>query len=103
MPAYGVKDVAEMFNISRFDYVKIDVEGAEGMVFAPGADTSWVADTDLISMEVHYGFAQYFALEAVSGRVDAALGQQGFRIANDNEHLYYVSQTLASKIMPDGT
>jgi hypothetical protein len=122
LPAYSVADVAARYNISAFDYVKIDIEGgwwevsweqawgdvraqlahalseivrfcccrqlchlpsgrtlhflsssqppspcvaagAEGMVFDPSANTSWVRQAKLISLEAHDFFAQHFGLK----------------------------------------
>ena len=31
----------------------VDIEGAEGMVFMPGADTRWIQKARLVSLEVH--------------------------------------------------
>lgn len=31
----------------------VDIEGAEGMVFMPGADMSWIQQARLVSLEVH--------------------------------------------------
>jgi hypothetical protein len=33
------------------------------MVFAPGADVSWIQDTKLVSLEVHDSFAKHFGLK----------------------------------------
>jgi len=61
--AYGVSDLAKMFGITAFDFVKIDIEGAEGQVFAPNANIKWVDEAKVISLEVHDYFAGYFGLK----------------------------------------
>lgn len=53
MPAYGVQDIADMLDIPAFDFVKIDIEGAEGMVFEPGNDFSWIGKARAVSLEIH--------------------------------------------------
>lgn len=63
MQAYPVTHIAKQFGIEAFDFVKIDIEGAEGQVFAPNADVSWVPHAKVISLEVHDYFAGYFGLE----------------------------------------
>ncbi|KAI7846436.1 hypothetical protein COHA_000048 [Chlorella ohadii] len=85
------KDVAQMFNIPRFDFVKIDIEGAEGRVFVPGADLSWLGGPRVVSLEIHDFFAERFGMTAVSGHVDAAFAQHpNYQIARDNEHVFFI-------------
>jgi Methyltransferase FkbM domain len=62
LDAYGVADIAAKFDIPAFDFIKIDIEGAEGMVFEPDADFSWIQTTKLLSLEVHDYFAPHFGL-----------------------------------------
>ncbi|KAL4857493.1 Glycosyltransferase family protein 64 protein C5 [Chlorella vulgaris] len=92
MPAYSVQDLATLLSIPAFDLVKIDIEGAEGMVFAPGGDFSWISEAKVVSMEIHDYFGSYFGLEEdqVSRRVDAAFNTTGYQIASDNEHVMYI-------------
>jgi FkbM family methyltransferase len=63
MQAYSVADIAAMFKIPEFDFVKIDIEGAEGQVFDPRADVAWAAKARVLSLEVHDYFAGYFGLK----------------------------------------
>lgn len=39
--------------------------GAEGMVFAPGGDFSWISQAKVVSMELHDYFSGYFGLGEV--------------------------------------
>ncbi len=64
------------------------------MVFAPGADLSWIKDAKVVSLEVHDFFAKTFGLEAVSGRVHAAFKDTGYALAGDNEHMFYIAPEL---------
>lgn len=62
-----MQDLATLLSIPAFDLVKIDIEGAEGMVFAPGGDFSWISEAKVVSMEIHDYFGSYFGLEQVRG------------------------------------
>lgn len=95
MPAYGVGDLAKMFNISAFDFVKIDIEGAEGQVFSPDADVSWIDAAKVISLEVHDYFAGYFGLQDVSSYIDNAMTGRPFTIVSDNEHVLFLSKDVS--------
>eukprot|EP00887_Chlorella_sp_A99_P000999 scaffold5.g999.t1 len=101
LQAYSVRDIAKMFDIPSFDMVKIDIEGAEGMVFAPGADMSWVDDVKVGVMEVHDRFAGYFGLRAVGSRVKKAFDQR-FDIAWDNEHVVFINKTFLQALKSQG-
>jgi FkbM family methyltransferase len=63
--AYSVSDVAALAGVPAFDFVKIDIEGAEGRVFDPeaGTDVAWLPAARVISLEVHDYFAGYFGLQ----------------------------------------
>ena len=106
MPAYGVKDIAKRFDIPAFDLVKIDIEGAEGMVFAPRADTSWIGDAAVISLEVHDYFGAYFGLnrpQEISSRIDAKMKnyRHEFKTVSDNEHVMYISNGVVDDLMTE--
>ena len=53
--AVGVKDLAEMFEGSRIDLLKIDIEGAEKEVFQHGMN-QWIDQVDTIAVELHDRF-----------------------------------------------
>eukprot|EP00887_Chlorella_sp_A99_P001000 scaffold5.g1000.t1 len=97
LQAYSVKDIAKMFDIPAFDMVKIDIEGAEGMVFAPGTDLSWVDDVKVGVMEVHDWFAGYFGLRAVGSRVKNAFDER-FDTAWDNEHVVFMRKSFTQEL-----
>lgn len=101
LQAYGVKDLGRKFGISGFDFVKIDIEGAEGMVLAPEEDVSWIDKAMVVSLEVHDFFAGYFALGAkdISSRVEQAFRYRKYAKASDNEHVMYVNYKLLKTIM----
>lgn len=100
MPAYGVQDIADMLDIPAFDFVKIDIEGAEGMVFEPGNDFSWIGKARAVSLEIHDYFAGYFDLKPneVSSRVDAAFNTTGYSLVSDNEHVIFLSPALRKAV-----
>ncbi len=96
--AYSVAGVAALFaDVPAFDFVKIDIEGAEGAVFDPAtADLSWVDAARVISLEVHDYFAENFGLPDVSSRVHAAMAGRPFEVVTDNEHVYYLAERAAA-------
>ena len=98
LQAYGVADLAAMHDIPAFDFVKIDIEGAEGQVFDPAADVSWIDEAKVISLEVHDYFAGYFGLKDVSSRIAAAFKGRPFAIVSDNEHVMYVTKDVAGSL-----
>jgi FkbM family methyltransferase len=101
MQAYGVSDLAEMHNIPAFDFIKIDIEGAEGVVFAPGADISWINTASAVSLEIHDDFHHYFGLEKreISTRIANAFNKKPFGLATDNEHKIFASYTLLKTLL----
>ena len=99
--AYGVKDLARMHKIPKFDLVKIDIEGAEGRVFDPKADMSWIKDTMAVSLELHDFFAGYFGLKGtqITDRVVKAFKKLPFGMATDNEHTIFISYKLLQTLV----
>lgn len=98
MQAYSVSDLAKMYDIPAFDFVKIDIEGAEGQVYAPGSQFGWVDAAKAISLEVHDYFAGYFGLKDVSTRIAKVMKDRPFRIVSDNEHILYLKEEVAKTI-----
>jgi FkbM family methyltransferase len=99
LQAYSVADVAAMHGIPAFDFVKIDIEGAEGVVFDPAtADLSWVDAARVISLEVHDYFAQHFGLADVSTNIGAAMAGRPFTIVADNEHVFYLKRDVVEAL-----
>ncbi|KAL4855450.1 hypothetical protein ACK3TF_003986 [Chlorella vulgaris] len=108
MPAFSVQDVAAKFDIPAFDFMKIDIEGAEGMVFASGGDFSWISQAKVVSMELHDYFSGYFGLgepdaQPVSRRVEAAFKSSGYSIATDNEHVMYIQPQHLQAVLASQT
>ena len=66
-PPPTVQEVAEKYGIPAFQYVKVDIEGGEGDVFGPGADTSWITEAQAVSVKLHEAFARHYDLK-VGGR-----------------------------------
>ena len=101
MQAYGVWDLAKMHNVPAFDFIKIDIEGAEGQVFAPGEDISWIDTAYAVSLELHDFFHGYFGLgeTEISTRVAKAFEKRPFGMATDNEHTIYARYNLLNTLL----
>lgn len=104
--AFSVADLQAMFSIDSFDLVKLDIEGAESMVFDPEADISWLNRTKLCIIEVHDFFGGYFGVSEdgeTSRRVDSALmgGSKDVVKLSDNEHTVYLTQSLLDSVLQE--
>jgi FkbM family methyltransferase len=99
MQAYGVNDLAKKFNVPAFEFVKIDVEGAEAKVFDPSLDLSWINSAKVISLEVHDRFAGYFGMERISPRIYSVMSGRPFTMLSDNEHVFYVSNDIMDDLL----
>mmetsp|Transcript_7862 Transcript_7862/g.15814 ORF Transcript_7862/g.15814 Transcript_7862/m.15814 type:complete len:399 (-) Transcript_7862:52-1248(-) len=102
--AFSVADLQEMHGIDSFDLVKLDIEGAESIIFGPEADTSWLNRTKLCIIEVHDFFGGYFGVSEhgeTSRRVDSALmGTPSDMVKlSDNEHKIYLTQSLLDLVL----
>lgn len=53
VPAFDIPALLRQTNHPRISILKIDIEGAETEVFAPTADTSWLARVDNLVIELH--------------------------------------------------
>ena len=99
LQAYSVSDVAALHGVPAFDFVKVDIEGAEGVVFDPAsADLSWVDAARVISLEVHDYFAGHFGLKDVSTNIGAAMAGRPFTIVADNEHVFYLKKDVVEAL-----
>eukprot|EP00887_Chlorella_sp_A99_P000041 scaffold16.g41.t1 len=76
----------------------LDIEGSEGMVFAPGTDVSWMGGASLITMELHDGFGKHYGLREgeIYRRVSAAFNASlsGWTVVTDQELWFLVSDAL---------
>ena len=103
LEAYSIKEIAAIHNIPHFDVIKIDIEGAEGMVFSPKADVSWIKTASVVSLEIHDYFGGYYGLNntgEISNRIASAFrNYQLFANATDNEHTFFINyKTLKTLI-----
>jgi FkbM family methyltransferase len=58
----SLPDLMTAYGIDRISLLKVDIEGGEFGVFAPGEDLSWLDRVDQIAREVHHGFGDVGAL-----------------------------------------
>ena len=49
----SVEGLMRRHHVTKFEFVKIDIEGAEHVVFARDRDLDWLQDIDLMAMEIH--------------------------------------------------
>ena len=84
-----VNQIMNMFSLTHFDCVKMDIEGEEIEIFTdPKSDLSWLEHTSALRIEVHV----HEKYNRVNGSV---LEQHGFRTWRDTRHK---SATLAVRL-----
>ncbi|HWS15237.1 MAG TPA: FkbM family methyltransferase [Candidatus Methylomirabilis sp.] len=74
-----IPSIISRYGLSRIDFVKMDIEGEEENVLAPGCDLSWLAVVGSMNIEIH-GDA------SLTGSVLAVLERHGFRAWKDLHH-----------------
>jgi len=76
-PSITIADMIREHGLTRIDYVKMDIEGAEYEVFQQ--DTSWLDITDQIKIEIHYDAEMFKFFEQ-------RLRERGFEAIKDTHH-----------------
>ena len=76
--AYTIQKLMNENNFSHIDLLKIDIEGAEKLVFSSDSDTSFLSKTKYIAIEIH---DEFNCREEIYNR----LSKYGFKYFNDGE------------------
>jgi FkbM family methyltransferase len=78
VPAYGVADLLEIAGWEQLDILKMDIEGAEAVVFA-GETASWIDRVDTMVIELHddtsFGPASSIVTRATRGFTSSPSGE----------------------------
>lgn len=74
-----IPSIISGYGLSRIDYVKMDIEGEEANVLAPGGDLSWLGMVGSMNIEIH-GDA------SLMKSVLAVLEKHGLRAWKDQHH-----------------
>ena len=57
--AVTVEDLLTRFNISEFQYLKIDIEGSEAKVLKYPASSTWLKNARLVSVDIHTQYVEH--------------------------------------------
>jgi len=79
-----IQSLLKQHRITGFDYAKLDIEGAEYAVLGENADTSWLKNTSLVSIEIHGDHAP----------IDAVMTQYGLKGSGVGEYVFYARPKL---------
>lgn len=80
--AISIQDLCDEYDIEKIDLVKMDVEGAEDVIFSE--NIMWIDRTSAIVMEVHEEIAP-----GVSERIDRIMTEKGFLSSKFGENIFY--------------
>jgi FkbM family methyltransferase len=84
-PSITMQSLLAKYNISRIDYLKMDIEGAEAEIIL-NADCSWLDRVDALKIELHHVAYRDFR---------EVLTAQGFRCRKDTRHWSCIVATRA--------
>ena len=59
----SVNNLKGMFDIPGFDFVYLDIEGAEAALFSRVADLSWLSEAKVVAIKIHEKLGKYYGLE----------------------------------------
>ena len=79
-----IQKLLEQYRLTGFDYVKLDIEGAEYAVLGKDADTSWISNTSLLSIEIHGDHTP----------IDAVMERYGMLASPCAEYVFYARPEL---------
>jgi FkbM family methyltransferase len=92
-PAVSIPQIMSRYRIEKLGLLKVDIEGGEFAVLAPGEDLGWLRHVDQIALEVHPGFGDPAALAGRLRRHGFTVDLRdngGSRVAASSDELGYV-------------
>ena len=97
----SVQSLLSMFDIPAFDFVYLDIEGAEAFVFSRAADLKWVAGAKVIAIKLHENLGKYYGVEGrLVAQVSAAFVGRGYVVVQDGDVMILISPDMVDD-MPD--
>ena len=95
----SVNNLLEMFDIPAFDFVYLDVEGSEAVIFSGAADLRWLSNAKVIAIKMHSKLGKYFGIEKkLVTHVSAAFSGRNFHVVTDESHVILLSGEMMQKI-----
>ncbi|KAH7624375.1 hypothetical protein Ndes2526B_g00566 [Nannochloris sp. 'desiccata'] len=95
----SVNNLLGMFDIPAFDFVYLDMEGSEAVVFSGAADLRWLSSAKVIAMKMHDALGKYFGIEKeLVQHVSGAFAGRNFHVVADDVHVILISGEMMKKI-----
>jgi hypothetical protein len=95
----SVNNLLGMFDIPAFDFVYLDMEGSEAVVFSGAADLRWLSNAKVVAIKVHNSLGKYFGIEKkLVQHVSAAFTGRNFHVVADDIHIILISGEMMLKI-----
>ncbi len=82
--AITIDSLLDSYTISKVDFLKMDIEGAEAQIFLDSDFNKWASRVNILSMEVHG--ASGFTSEALFEKISYCLQQAGFIVFKSSIH-----------------
>ncbi|MBS1609321.1 MAG: FkbM family methyltransferase [Bacteroidetes bacterium] len=82
--AITIDRLLDSYNVSRVDFLKMDIEGAEAQIFLESDFNKWASRVNILSIEVHG--AGNFTSETVFEKISYCLRQAGFTVFKSSAH-----------------
>lgn len=96
---FSVNNLLGMFDIPAFDFVYLDMEGSEAVVFSGAADLRWLSSAKVIAIKMHDSLGKYFGIEKdLVQHVSAAFFGRNFHVVADDVHVILISREMLHKI-----
>lgn len=92
--ATSVPTLMKKYNISSFQYAKIDIEGSEYQVFTEKTSKDWISGFDMLSMESHPSLTTPEGADAL----DSYLMSKGFAKTQHHEYEFWASEELQAHL-----
>jgi hypothetical protein len=95
----SVNNLLEMFDIPAFDFVYLDMEGSEAVVFSGAADLRWLSQAKVIAIKMHDSLGKYFGIDKkLVAHVSAAFTGRNFHVVADTSHVILISGDMMQRI-----
>lgn len=97
---FSVNNLLGMFDIPAFDFVYLDMEGSEAVVFSGAADLRWLSSAKVIAIKMHDSLGKYFGIEKeLVQHVSAAFTGKNYHVVTDDVHVILISGEIFQKIL----
>ncbi|CAL8466429.1 g5965 [Coccomyxa elongata] len=97
--AISMQSLLSKYNLTSFDYIKLDIEGSEWQLFRQDFNLGWLTGVKLMSLEAH----PYKALPGDEDHLVTVLKSRGYDMSRHSEYEVWASQDLHPFLRPKQT